>query len=69
MLVIPAPSYSLAQAAWIPRLTSWRDDDMTERLEDEPCEGWAAAMVGKLATCVPGRYSGLTSTHVLERRR
>jgi len=44
MLIIPAPSYSLAQAAWIPRLTTWRDDDTTERREGEPCESWAAAM-------------------------
>ena len=44
MLIIRAPSYSLAQAAWIPRLTIWRDHDTTERLEGEPCESWAAAM-------------------------
>ena len=44
MLVIPAPSYSLAQAAWIPRLTIWHDDDTTERHEGKPCESWAAAM-------------------------
>src|SRR5215467_13204674 len=31
MLIIPAPIFSLAQAAWIPRLTIWRDDDTTER--------------------------------------
>jgi len=44
MLVIPAPSYSLAQAAWIPRLRIWRDDDTTVRREGKPCESWAAAM-------------------------
>jgi hypothetical protein len=31
MLVIPAPSSSRAQAAWIPRLTIWRDDGTTQR--------------------------------------
>ena len=44
MLVIPAPSYALAQAGWIPRLTIWRDDGTTYRREGEPCECWAAAM-------------------------
>jgi len=34
MLLIPAPTYSLAQAAWIPRLAIWQDDDTTERRED-----------------------------------
>ena len=49
MLIIPAPVFSLAQAALIPRLTIWRDDDTTERLEGQLCESWAAAMTGKLA--------------------
>jgi hypothetical protein len=44
MLIIPAPSYSLAHAAWIPRITIWRDDGTTQRREGEPCESWAAAM-------------------------
>ena len=44
MLAIPAPSYSLARAPWIPRLTIWRDDDTTERREGKPCESWAEAM-------------------------
>ena len=35
-------SYSLAQAAWIPRITIWRDDGTTQRREGEPCESWAA---------------------------
>src|SRR5262245_43684720 len=48
MLVIPAPSYSLAQAAWIPRLTIWRDDGLTQRREGEPCESWAAANTPRL---------------------
>ena len=44
MLVIPAPSYSIAQAAWIPLLTIWRDDGTMQRREGKPCESWAAAM-------------------------
>ena len=44
VLVIPAPVYSLVQAAWIPRLVVWRDDDTFMRREGEPCENWAAAM-------------------------
>jgi len=44
MLIIPAPSYSLAHAAWNPRLTISRDDDRTVRGEGKPCESWAAAM-------------------------
>jgi hypothetical protein len=32
MLVIPAPTYSLAQPVWIPRITVWRDDGTTHRL-------------------------------------
>ena len=44
MLIIPAPSYSLAHAAWIPRLMISRDDDTTVRREGKPCESWAAAM-------------------------
>jgi len=44
MLIIAAPSYSLAQAAWIPRLTIWRDDGTMQRREGKLCESWAAAM-------------------------
>jgi len=44
MLIIPAPVFSLAQAAWIPRLTIWCDDGIIQRREGEPCESWAAAM-------------------------
>jgi hypothetical protein len=45
MLVIPAPSYSLAHAAWIPRFTIWRDDGTTQHREGSTCEGWATAQV------------------------
>jgi len=31
MLIIPAPVFSLAQAAWILRLTIWRDDGTMRR--------------------------------------
>jgi hypothetical protein len=33
MLLIPAPIFSLAQAAWIPRITIWRDDGTMHRRE------------------------------------
>jgi hypothetical protein len=36
MLIIPAPNYSLAQAAWIPRLTIWRDEGTMQRHEGDP---------------------------------
>jgi hypothetical protein len=61
MLLIPAPSYSLAQAAWIPRLTIWRDDGTTQCREGEPCASWAAAISASwrlassdLTTCATG---------------
>ena len=41
MLIIPAPSYSLTQAAWIPRITIWREDGTMLRREGKPCESWA----------------------------
>jgi hypothetical protein len=44
MLLVPAPAYSLAQAAWIPRLLIWRDDGTFDRREGQPCESWVAAM-------------------------
>jgi len=44
MLIIPAPGYSLAQAAWIPRLTIWRDDGIIQHGDGKPCESWAVAM-------------------------
>jgi hypothetical protein len=40
MLVIPTPAYSLAKAAWIPRITIWRDDDTFDRRDGETCERW-----------------------------
>jgi hypothetical protein len=43
------------QAAWIPRLTIWRDDDTTERREGELHESWAEAMAAswRLASRAP----------------
>ena len=58
MLLIPTPVYSLAHAAWIPRITIWRDDDTTERREGEPCESWAPAMTASWRLTFRGRYSG-----------
>jgi hypothetical protein len=37
MLLIPAPAYSLPQAAWIPRLVIWRDDGRFDRREGCAC--------------------------------
>ena len=42
MLLVPA--YSLAQAAWIPRLLIWRDDGTFGRREGKPCGSWVEAM-------------------------
>ena len=53
MLIIPAPSYSLAHAAWIPRITIWRDDGTMQRREGEPCESWAAAMAASWRLASP----------------
>jgi len=44
MLIIPAPSFSLAQAAWIPRITIWRDDGTLQHRDGKPCESWTAAI-------------------------
>jgi hypothetical protein len=43
-MLLPAPAYSLAQAGWIPRLLTWRDDASFDRREGQPCESWVAAM-------------------------
>jgi hypothetical protein len=53
--VIPALSYSLAQAAWIPRIAIWRDDGTTLRREGKPCQSWAAAMVASWRLASPSR--------------
>src|SRR5262249_57112822 len=53
MFVIPAPIYSLAQAAWIPRITIWRDDGTMQHRKGEPCESWAAAMAASWSQLQP----------------
>ena len=57
MLIIPAPIFSLAQAAWIPRLTIWRDDGIIQHRDGKPCESWAAAMA---ASWRLGHWSSIT---------
>jgi hypothetical protein len=44
MLVIPAPVYSLAHAAWIPRLTIRHNDGTVSQRDGEPRASWAEAM-------------------------
>ena len=44
VLVIRAPAYSLAKAAWVPRLLVRRDDGTFWHREGALCEIWAAAM-------------------------
>ena len=41
--LIPAPTYVLARAAWIPTLVIWHADGRFTRLEGDPCEDYAAA--------------------------
>src|SRR5262250_597491 len=64
MLLIPAPSYSLAQAAWIPRITIWRDDGTMQHREGDPRKSWAAAMGAswRLASCRQGQHHRVTLT-------
>ena len=35
--ILPAPTYVLARAAWIPTLVIWHADGHFTRLEGEPC--------------------------------
>ena len=49
MLIIPAPRYSLAQAAWIPRITVWRDDGTIQHRQGKPGESLGNGDGGKLA--------------------
>jgi hypothetical protein len=41
---LPAPTYVLARAAWIPTLVIWHADGRFMRLEGAPCEEYAAAL-------------------------
>ena len=40
---MPAPTYVLARAAWIPTLALWHADGRFIWLEGEACEDYAAA--------------------------
>jgi hypothetical protein len=42
--LIPAPTYHLARATWIPTLVIWHADGRFTRLEVEACEEYAAAL-------------------------
>jgi hypothetical protein len=42
--ILPAPTYVLARAVWIPTLVIWHADGRFLRLEGEPCEESAAAL-------------------------
>jgi hypothetical protein len=42
--IIPAPTYILARAAWIPTPVIWHADGRFTRLEGEPCEDYAATL-------------------------
>jgi hypothetical protein len=42
--ILPAPSYVLARAAWVPTLAIWHADGRFTRLEGDPSEDSAAAL-------------------------
>ena len=42
--IIPAPTYVLARAAWIPTLVIWHPHGRFTRLEGAPCADYAAAL-------------------------
>ena len=42
--IIPAPTYILARAAWIPTLVIWHAAGRFTRLEGEACTDYAAAL-------------------------
>src|SRR5215471_1477704 len=48
MLVIPAPGYSLAQGAWIPRITIWRDDGIIQHRDGKAVQELGSGDGGKL---------------------
>jgi hypothetical protein len=43
-MLIPAPTYSLVRAAWVPTLVIWHADGHFTRLEGDPCTDYAAAL-------------------------
>jgi hypothetical protein len=42
--ILPAPTYVLARAAWIPTLVIWHADGRFTRLEGAPCDEYAGAL-------------------------
>ena len=42
--IAPAPTDSLAHAAWVPTLVIWHARGRFTRLEGDPCEAYAAAL-------------------------
>jgi hypothetical protein len=42
--LIPAPTYVLARASWIPTLVIWHADGCFTRLDGAPCADYAAAL-------------------------
>lgn len=56
VILLPAPAYSLARAAWIPTLVIWHADGRFTRLEGAPCGDYAAAVAAswrlRPAVCV-----------------
>jgi len=42
--IIPAPTYVLVRAAWIPTLVIWHADGRFTWLEGPPCTDYAAAL-------------------------
>lgn len=44
MTIIPAPTYLLARAAWVPTLVIWHADGRFTRLEGAPFGDYAAAL-------------------------
>jgi hypothetical protein len=43
-LLLPAPAYVLARAAWIPTLVIWHANGRFTRLEGDTCDAYAAAL-------------------------
>ena len=41
---LPAPTYNLVRAAWIPTLVIWHADGHFMRLEGAPCDEYGAAL-------------------------
>jgi hypothetical protein len=44
--ILPAPTYVLARAGWIPTLVIWHVDGRFTRLEGSPGDEYTAALAG-----------------------